>query len=107
IGECPSPKHSIGRINDALVYSKETTEWTIDSDQARDRRPYSNTGIKGISYSNNKNQYNIDIMLLNRSKVSKARKTLAEAIQCLNELVTQYTHGLPPNHGYGKQNADA
>ena len=50
MGECPSNKHSLNRIRSAKLYSKETCEWSTDSEQVYDqvRKHTNKTGVTGV-----------------------------------------------------------
>ena len=49
MGEPPSAKHSIERINNSLGYSKENCIWVVDSVQARNQRRNVNLTLNGVT----------------------------------------------------------
>lgn len=46
MGERPSKLHSIDRIDNDKEYSKENCRWSLASTQMKNRRPFSNQGLK-------------------------------------------------------------
>lgn len=50
IGPCPSPKHSVDRIDTTKGYQKTNIRWATDSEQQRNRRDSKRVIIKGLEF---------------------------------------------------------
>ena len=54
MGERPSPKHELDRINVNGNYEPSNCRWITHREQCLNRRPYSNSGFKGVYFRNGK-----------------------------------------------------
>jgi hypothetical protein len=59
MGDKPSKKHSIERINNDKGYSKENCKWALPVEQARNKRVLKNcaTGVPGVYFKNENQKY--------------------------------------------------
>ncbi len=48
MGDRPSPRHTLERLDNDLGYSRENCEWKTRDYQMHNRRTYSSTGYKGV-----------------------------------------------------------
>ena len=78
MGDRPSPKHSIERMDVDGGYSKDNCRWATAVEQGRNRRVFNDFGTHGISLSKEKT-YRVDIGLEGKAIYVGTFKTLTEA----------------------------
>lgn len=90
MGEKPSPKFSLDRINNEKGYFKENCRWTDASTQATNQREKENktTGIKNISYSKRDGLYYVAIERKGQRK-RKAFKRLDDAVSWKEKVLDE------------------
>lgn len=90
MGEKPSPKFSLDRINNEKGYFKENCRWTDASTQATNQREKENktTGIKNISYSKRDGLYYVAIERKGQRR-RKAFKRLDDAVSWKEKVLDE------------------
>lgn len=87
MGNRPSPRHSLDRIDVNGNYEPGNCRWATKDVQQHNRRPKSNTGIRGISWAKREQAYVWRVTRRGRFIHGKT-KSLAEAIEKVAEART-------------------
>lgn len=90
MGEIPSEKHSIDRIDVNFGYCKENCKWSTQREQMSNRRVKSNTGIVGVSLCKKTKKYMAYITTNRILKNLGLFSTLEEATNARKDAEIKY-----------------
>lgn len=92
MGEKPSPKHSIERIDVNKNYEPDNCKWATTLEQARNQRVRSDnkTGTKGVHWCSTKQRYKVMITVNGKLKHIGTFKILKEAKEAREKAESKY-----------------
>lgn len=92
MGEKPSPKHTIDRIDVNGNYEPANCRWADDYEQQwNTRTPKNNrTGVKGVSFDNERNKHLAQMLFKGKKVLFKRFDSLEEAIEARKQAELKY-----------------
>ncbi len=88
MGNRPTYKHSIDRIDNNKGYSPDNCRWATWHEQNANRRD--NNKIVGVHYNNRTHMYVAELCIDNKTVIAKSFKLYSDAVKCRIEAERKY-----------------
>lgn len=92
VGRRPTKDHSIERVDNEKIYSKENCKWATKTEQSRNKRIYKNskTGVKGVHFEKTLNKYRVTIGVNGEQLRLGSFLNIEDAIDCRKQAELKY-----------------